>query len=52
MREFQEAQKIFEKIMEINPNDQPSHIFIARCKNLMDAPPPVNWDGVFRLKEK
>lgn len=52
MKEFKEAQKKFEKVMEISPNDQPSQIFVARCKNLMDAPPPANWDGVFRLKEK
>jgi adenylate cyclase len=52
MKEFEEAQEVFEKVMEISPNDQPSRIFVERCKNLIKAPPPANWDGVFRLKEK
>ena len=52
MGEFKEAQEIFEKVMEMGPDDQPSQIFIARCKNLIDAPLPANWDGVLRLKEK
>jgi len=52
MKEFAKAQEIFGKVMEISPNDRPSQIFIERCKNLIDAPPPANWDGVFRMKEK
>ena len=52
MREFEEAQKKFTKVMEIGSDDQPSQIFVARCRDLIDAPPSANWDGVFRLKEK
>jgi hypothetical protein len=52
MREFEEAQKKFTKVMEIGSDDQPSQIFVVRCRDLIDAPPSSNWDGVFRLKEK
>jgi adenylate cyclase len=51
IRRFEEAQRIFERVVEINPNDQPSRIFIARCKELMEAP-PTKWDGVFRPRWK
>jgi len=48
---FEEAKKTFEKVMEINPNDEPSRIFIVRCKDLLEAP-PAKWDGVFRPTDK
>jgi adenylate cyclase len=48
---FKEAKKTFEKVTEINPNDQPSRTFIVRCKDFMEAP-PAKWDGVFRPTEK
>lgn len=48
---FKEAKKTFEKVMEIDSNDHPSRTFIARCKDLMEAP-PAKWDGVFRPTEK
>jgi len=51
IRKFRDALRIFERVTEINPNDHPSRIFIARCKDLMEAP-PTKWDGVFRPREK
>jgi len=48
---FKEAKKTFEKVMEINPNDQTARIFIVRCEEFIEAP-PAKWDGVFRPTEK
>ncbi len=49
---FAGAQKMFEKVIELSPDDQPAQLFIERCNHLNENPPPTHWDGVFRLKEK
>jgi adenylate cyclase len=51
-RDFAGAQEMFEKVMALSPNDQPAQLFIERCHHLKEKPPPREWDGVFRLKEK
>jgi adenylate cyclase len=30
----------------------PSSVFIGRCHDMKKNPPPKNWDGVFKMKEK
>lgn len=51
-RDFAAAITDFEDALAIHPGDQPSRIFIDRCKHFLDQPPPGSWDGVWRLKEK
>lgn len=47
-RQFADAIAIF----EANEGDEPSRIFLARCKHFLAEPPPEGWDGVWRMKEK
>ena len=49
MRRFEEAQRTFEKVIGLRPDDHPAQIFIARCKHLVHTQPATDWDGVFRL---
>ena len=49
MRAFDEAQRAFESVAASRPHDQPCRIFIARCNDFRNAPPPLDWDGVTRL---
>jgi adenylate cyclase len=39
-------------IFEANPGDEPSTIFVGRCKHFLDEPPPEAWNGVWIMKEK
>lgn len=51
-RRFEEAKVSFEKILEKHPDDVPSMLFIKRCVDCIESPPPEGWDGVFLAKTK
>lgn len=51
-KEFDEAHKIFKKIIKINPADHAASLYIARCKNILDFGIPEDWDGVETLRDK
>jgi adenylate cyclase len=42
----------FGEALEAVPSDQPSRIFIDRCRYYTDNPPPENWSGVWIMDEK
>jgi adenylate cyclase len=37
---------------EALPDDPPSQHYVERCRQFLDEPPPADWDGVWRMKEK
>ena len=49
---WDEAIASFQKVLTIQAGDEASHIYIERCKNLKEQPPPQPWDGVFTMKTK
>jgi hypothetical protein len=49
---FKEALGEFEKALEINPSDGPTQVYIKRCKEYIEIPPPEDWDGVYTMKTK
>ena len=51
-RDFEGAIAEFERALEERPDDGPSKVYIDRCRELIDEPPPEDWDGVWRLKSK
>ena len=51
-RKWQEAIEAFNKVLDIKPDDYPSKLYVERSKDLMEAPPPEDWDGVFTMKTK
>jgi len=51
-KKFEEALKEFEKCIEIQPEDGPSQLYLERCKQYIQSPPPADWDGVFVMKTK
>ena len=51
-KKFAEARKSFETIVENHPDDGPSKLYVERCKEYEENPPPEGWDGVFRMKTK
>jgi adenylate cyclase len=51
-RDWDRAQKAFEKVLTVTPDDEASRIFINRCGRFKESPPPPQWDGVFNLDTK
>jgi adenylate cyclase len=44
-REYKNATKIFRQVLEQNPQDGPTELYLKRCKTL----PADKWDGVYNL---
>jgi adenylate cyclase len=42
----------FEKVLEAMPGDEPSRLYIQRCKSFITRPPRLDWDGVYTMKTK
>jgi adenylate cyclase len=49
---FAEAQAGFEALLADDPEDGPALTFAARCRHFQEAPPPADWDAVFRPEGK
>jgi adenylate cyclase len=47
-----EAEGHFRECLEIAPADGPATLFLERIAHLRVAPPPADWDGVWRLSTK
>jgi len=50
-KKFKEALKIFQMLFS-NQNDGPSQLYIQRCEQFIESPPPSEWDGVFKMITK
>ena len=51
-RDFTEAVLRFEAALVRHPRDRLSHTYIARCRHMIDHPPPDDWAGVWTMTEK
>ncbi len=51
-RRWQDAQIIFEKLLERWPNDGPARMYLNRCKEYLVAGPEEDWDGVYVMTHK
>jgi adenylate cyclase len=52
MGQFVVAAKIFDTLIERNPDDRVAKLYAERCKKYAANPPPENWDAVNNLTEK
>ena len=50
--EFQKAEGCFRDALAIDPDDGPSRVYRERCQDLLQNPPPKDWDGVYVMKTK
>jgi adenylate cyclase len=51
-RRWQDAQIIFERLLERWPDDGPAHMYLSRCKEYLLSGPEENWDGVYVMTHK
>ena len=51
-RRWQDAQFIFEKLLERWPEDGPARMYLNRCKEYLVAGPQEAWDGVYVMTHK
>ncbi len=51
-RRFPEAGTAFEAILTEYPEDGPARTYRDRCRRFQEAPPPADWDTVFRPEGK
>jgi tetratricopeptide (TPR) repeat protein len=51
--EFEKAGDCFQNALRIDPNDGPSKVYVSRCREFLENPPPEgDWDGVYVMKTK
>jgi len=51
-RDWTQAEKGFQETLSIAPGDNPSVLYLDRCKGFLDNPPEDKWDGVYNLTSK
>jgi adenylate cyclase len=51
-KNFVDAKNIFSILASKNAADALTQLYIHRCEEFINDPPPPNWDGVFDLKTK
>jgi adenylate cyclase len=51
-REWVEAQRHFQSILDKWPDDGPSRAYWKRCQDYLFDEPPSGWDGVFTMTHK
>lgn len=51
-KKFVEAKNYFLKALELKIDDSVSKIYIKRCHEYLENPPPMEWDGVYVMKVK
>lgn len=51
-RNFVDAMKMYTKASGFQKTDKVSEIFVQRCRDYIEHPPPDNWDGVFTMTTK
>ena len=51
-RDWSAAEASFRKTLEMSPNDQPSILYLDRCRKFQEKEPDKDWDGIFNMSEK
>lgn len=51
-REFEKAKELFLSYIEKTQGDGPSQLYVERCDQYIQNPPPEDWDGVYTMTTK
>ena len=50
--DFTGARVLFDRVLAINPEDKAAQLYVGRCDQLMESPPPGDWGGVWVMDHK
>ncbi len=48
-RDFSDALRDFRELLNHSPDDRVARIYVERCENFMESPPPDDWRGVSQV---
>ena len=51
-QKWQKAQETFTRVLEIDPDDHLTKMYLLRCARFKENPPGENWDGVWTMQSK
>jgi adenylate cyclase len=51
-RKWYQALTEFKRVLRYFPTDGPTRVYIKRCLDFIESPPPDNWDGVYEFMTK
>lgn len=51
-KQFDKAITLFNRAVQAHSEDETSKIYIERCQEFIQEPPPSDWDGVYVMKTK
>ncbi len=51
-RRWADAERLYGRILELNPADRPSLVLLDRCRLMRENPPSLDWDGIHRIESK
>lgn len=51
-KKFEEAKQSFAQALQALPGDPVSTLYLERCEEYLQNPPPEEWDGVYVMKTK
>jgi adenylate cyclase len=51
-RDWDEAEMLLKQVLEIQPNDKPAELVLARISDFRENPPDEDWDGVLQMTWK
>ena len=49
---WDQAIKLFNSVLKINPNDKAAKLYIDRCNHMKKNPPKGTWDGIWVMTSK
>lgn len=52
LRRWDEADKLFNQVLQIDESDGPSRFYLRSCREYREKPPGDDWDGAIALKQK
>ncbi|MEC9340797.1 MAG: adenylate/guanylate cyclase domain-containing protein [Pseudomonadota bacterium] len=51
-RDWMGAARSFDTVLQLAPEDGPSHLYLKRCQHYAQTPPEEGWDGVWVMTGK
>ena len=43
---------LFSEALDIDDSDTPSAVYLERCRQFSENPPPDDWDGIYIMRTK